>query len=455
MTAFSQLDNEARKEYWAALALRNTPGLGARRICALLRRFGSAYEAFFNRQRWGELSPALQQAASAPEDAWRAKAKPEWDAARAMDAEIILWTDETYPTRLRHIPDAPVLLYARGNLSLLKAPMVAIVGSRQCSAVAADIAARMAEGLSESGITVVSGMAAGIDGYAQRAALRHPGRSIAVLGTGIDVVYPASNSRLYEDLCRTGLVLTEEPPHAKAQPGSFPVRNRIISGLSLGILVGEAVSVKSGSLITSSLAAEYGRSVYVPAPDLFRGSVKDGTKKLIEEGAMQVYRAEDIIADLFPQLAAGKTRQSEPAAEAPKEDPPEHSPDMQEAETPKAPEAPSQPGAAAADAASKDELALRRRIEDEEEHKPRAVPLAHRPILKVPKAPSMPMTEEENAILSILQKNPCAPDDLLYAARESYAGINWSAQSLNAVLMILEVKKLVRRLPDSRYEAAQ
>ncbi len=456
MTAFSHLDEEGRREYWAALALRNTPGLGARQTCLLLKRFGSAYRAFFNRERWPELSPRLRKPAASPDDAWRAGARPEWDAARKMDVEIILWTDSLYPERLRQIPDAPALLYARGDVGLLRAPLVAVVGSRECSPAAADIASRLAGDLSASGITVVSGMAAGVDAYAQRAALKQAGRSIAVMATGIDVIYPASHFRLYEDLSAAGLIVTEEPPHAKPQPGSFPVRNRIISGLSLGVVVAEALSLKSGSLITATLAAEQGRNVYVPASDLFRGGCREGTKKLIEDGAMQIYRADDIMADLFPQLSAGKEG---PDHAEMSEDLPARggaSPEGPGTEAPESPPAvPEQDAEAVGDGGDDaDAAALRRRIEDEGEQKPRAVPLKRRPILAVPKTPSVPLTEEEDAILAILRKGPVSADDLLYAVRDSGTGITWSAQGLNAVLMVLEVKKLVRRLSDSRYEAS-
>jgi DNA processing protein len=158
---------------------------------------------------------------------------------------------------LREIPDAPPFLYARGDISLLRNPAVAVVGTRHVSDSGKRSAGALAGGLAASGVTIVSGLAKGVDAEAHRAAMSLPGGTIAVLGTGIDVAYPAVNQPLYEKICEDGLVLSEFAPHAKADAKHFPIRNRLISGLSLGTLVIEA-ALGSGSLATTVVATASG-----------------------------------------------------------------------------------------------------------------------------------------------------------------------------------------------------
>lgn len=404
-SALSALDDAGRREYWAALALRCTRELNSLEAANLLRHFGSAYEALQDVRLWPEAGVPLKKAEHFLDDSWRSKARPEWDAAKALKGRIVLWTDPLFPPQLKEVDAAPALLYAKGDLTLLSAPCVAVVGSRKCSQAAEDFASRIAEDLSRAGVTVVSGLAFGIDGRAQRSALRGSGRTIAVMAGGVDIPYPAHHSELYAKVAASGLIVSEFPPGTKAHPGYFPVRNRIVSGLSLGALVVEARSVKSGSLITARLAVEQGRNVYVPAPDAFHGIYGEGTKQLLMDGAFPVYRADDLLADLFPHLKQALRPKPEPK---------------------------------------------------QEEHIARSAAPSAQPVPEKPVPPAAPSTttpamgDDEALLLSLLQATPLCPDDLLLAVQEKDSG--WNAPRLLSSLMMLEVKGKVRRLSDSRYE---
>ena len=300
--ALGRLNEEQRAEYWASLALRRTKGIGIRTVCRLLKYFGSAYAAVYAVPRWREagVDPGKGTALSGEE--WRREARPEWEDARDLDGEILLWTDPRYPSLLRELPDAPPLLYARGDLSLLLRPCMAIVGSRGCSRQGREQSAAVARELSACGIAVVSGMARGIDRAAHEAALEEQGSSIAVLGSGVDVIYPRQCTDIYRELISCGLILSEFPPGTLPQGPNFPIRNRIISGLSLGVIVGEA-ALKSGSMVTARIALEQNRSVYTLQPARSASSqVSEGCGNLIEQGAKSVTHPLEIIKDILPQL---------------------------------------------------------------------------------------------------------------------------------------------------------
>ncbi|WP_255404686.1 DNA-processing protein DprA [Thermoactinomyces sp. DSM 45892] len=180
--------------------------------------------------------------------------------------EIMTVYDADYPELLREIPQPPWVLYLRGDRQLLNEACFAMVGTRKPTPYGRKITKQLAEQFVQAGLTVVSGMATGIDGDAHHAVLESGGKTIAVLGTGIDVVYPKNHVRLYEKLVQRGLVISESPPGTRGNPGLFPQRNRIISGLSLGTIVVEAAE-RSGSLITAECSMEQGREVFaVPGP---------------------------------------------------------------------------------------------------------------------------------------------------------------------------------------------
>ncbi|HJD97664.1 DNA-processing protein DprA [Mailhella massiliensis] len=420
-SGLAALDDDGRREYWAALALRCTPGLGSRGACLLLRHFGSAYAAITSLSRWPEAGVPSHKAEELARNTWRARARPEWEASRRLDAAIILWTDPRYPALLKELPDAPALFYAKGELSLLAGPCVAVVGSRESSAAALDMASAMAGELSRAGVTVVSGLAFGVDGRAHRAALTGPGRTIAVMPGGVDRIFPARHRELYQRMAEHGLIVSEMPPGTTPGPGAFPVRNRIISGLSLGLLMVEAVHAGSGSLITARLAAEQGRNVYVPSPDICRGPYREGTKKLLLEGARPVFRASDILADLFPHLKSAL--------------------DTEDSQSPLSHTRPAQ---AQESSGGKTAPAL-------QDTSPIRSTMPGKAPLPKEKSSAQDMTEEEAYLLSLLREKPLLQDELLHAAQDG--GREWTSASVSAALMILEVKHLARRLSDGRYEA--
>lgn len=334
--ALQALDDAARAEFWASLALRHTRGLGARSCKRLLAFFGSALAAVRGTARWQEAGIGPDKAALLGSGSWRVTAREEWDACRRLCGTVLLWTDARYPAQLREVPDPPVFLYCRGDMSLLRGPCVAVVGRRDCTRAGMRATADLARGVAAAGVTVVSGMALGIDRAAHRAALEQRGGTIAVLGAGLDVEYPRGNGDLRRGIERRGLLLTEYAPRTQPSARHFPVRNRIISGLSLGVLVVEA-ALRSGSLITARLALEQNRAVYV-LPDLIARSgaairaeqpaasagttaeeaaVGDGCAELLAQGALGVHTADDILRDLHPQLRGFlRARAERPVAES-------------------------------------------------------------------------------------------------------------------------------------------
>jgi len=229
-------------------------------------------------------------------------ARPRLSPQREVDlldrrgVRAITLADEAYPARLREIYAAPAVLYLRGELLPADELAVAVVGTRRATMYGREAAETLVGGLVAGRVTVVSGLARGIDTAAHRAALAAGGRTIAVLGSGVDVIYPAENKRLAEDICRQGAVISEYPLGTKPDAANFPPRNRVISGLSLGVLVVEAGQT-SGALITADFALEQNREVLaVPGPIFARSS--QGTNRLIQQGAKLVLSAQDILDEL-------------------------------------------------------------------------------------------------------------------------------------------------------------
>jgi DNA processing protein len=217
---------------------------------------------------------------------------------QAADREIaaISWDDERYPGLLRTIADAPPVLWLRGDAAVLNRPAVAIVGSRAASAYALEVAGRLAADLARRGIVVVSGLARGVDGAAHRGAVRGGGPTVAVLGSGPDVIYPREHAELAVSLCENGALLSELGPGAPPLAEHFPQRNRLISGISLGLVVVEA-SDRSGSLITARCALEQGRDV-MAVPGSVLGGRNRGSHALLKDGAKVIETADDILEEL-------------------------------------------------------------------------------------------------------------------------------------------------------------
>ncbi|MGG1661431.1 DNA-processing protein DprA [Brevibacillus sp. NRS-1366] len=209
--------------------------------------------------------------------------------------------DDDYPVLLRHIPDPPLTLFYRGDIHLLQQPAVGVVGSRRPTPYGKASCAYLVKELVQAGLVIISGLAHGIDGEAHQTALAAGGKTVGVLGCGIDQIYPASHRLLYQKIASLGLLISEHPPGTPPVPGLFPERNRIISGLSLGVLVVEAAE-KSGSLITADCALEQGREVFaIPGP-IF-SSVSAGPHNLIKQGAKLVTRSSDVLDELGVSLA--------------------------------------------------------------------------------------------------------------------------------------------------------
>ena len=299
---------------WLKLSL--TPGLGASTVRSLLAQFGLP-DAVLARKR-AELAPLIPAAALDALESQRvtdmvARAL-EW--ASGTDHWIVTLADQTYPRALLEIPDPPPLLYAHGNVALLQHPALAVVGSRNASAQGESNAAQFARALSNAGLTIVSGLALGIDAAAHRGGLAGASSTIAVLGTGIDIVYPTRNAELAVEISRKGLLLSEFALGTAAAAHNFPRRNRLISGLGRGCLVVEA-ALASGSLITARSAADQGRDVFA-IPGSIHSPLSKGCHALIKSGAKLVESADDVLAELggFRPSGYASTSQGAPQAAA-------------------------------------------------------------------------------------------------------------------------------------------
>lgn len=292
-------------ELAAWLRLLETPGVGRLGARRLLSRFGSPQEIFRATEReWrmavdGALAEALRREPEGFRDLL--ERTQTWLTADARHAVLTLG-DAAYPNRLLELPDPPLLLYAVGSLHWLHAPAIAIVGTRHPTPQGKDNARQFARELSQAGWVVVSGLAAGIDGQAHEGALEGPCGTIAVIGTGIDKVYPHQHRKLAERIADAGVILSEYPLGAAPLPAHFPQRNRILAGLGAGTLVVEA-ALQSGSLITARLAAECGRDVFA-IPGSIHNAQAHGCHALIKQGAKLVEHCEDILDELRPGRVA-------------------------------------------------------------------------------------------------------------------------------------------------------
>jgi len=279
---------------WLRLSL--TPGLGGEALRRLLRALGGPGQVLAARR--AELAKYVGPTVAA--------SIRDYDAAPALSTagawleeaanDIITLADTRYPRQLLEIPDPPPLLYVKGRVELLSRPALAIVGSRNATAQGLANAEAFARTLSDAGLTVVSGLALGVDTAAHRGGLAGSASSVAVLGTGADIVYPARNRALAHDLAAGGALVSEFPLGMKPLAGNFPRRNRLISGLALGCLVVEAAA-DSGSLITARFAAEQGREVFA-IPGSIHSPLAKGSHALIKQGAKLVESARDILEDL-------------------------------------------------------------------------------------------------------------------------------------------------------------
>jgi len=288
-------------ELTAWLLLLRAPSLDVEKLSLLLEKFGKA-------------SAALQAGATAWRELELASRTCSFLSTAAIDSVAIdrAWLEQPdhhlvsfdsidYPPLLRHLSDAPLGLFVKGNPQLLRSPQLAIVGSRNPTPYGREIAESFAKHLTNCGLTITSGLAAGIDAASHRGALAGNSMTIAVCGTGLDIIYPRSSDTLAREIAARGALVSEFPPGTPPRKANFPQRNRIISGMSLGTLVVEA-TLQSGSLITARLAGDQGREVFA-IPGSIHNPMAKGCHQLIRQGAKLVDSAEDILSELGPLAA--------------------------------------------------------------------------------------------------------------------------------------------------------
>ena len=291
---------------WIGLSL--IAGLGGEAFRRLLSAFGtpqqiyatpvSALRQYVSTDIAGRIADGPDEQALAPALAW----------LQQPGNQLVTLGDAAYPQALLEIPDPPPLLYVKGSTAYLNRPTIAVVGSRNASPQGMKNAEAFAQALSESGWCIASGMALGVDGAAHRGALRGPGSTIAVVGTGLDIVYPARHRELAHEISEKGVMISEFRLGEPSKASNFPRRNRIISGLAQGVLVVEA-NLESGSLITARLAGDQGREVFA-IPGSIHSPLSKGCHRLIKQGAKLV----DSIRDILEELAGAPIYQASPEA---------------------------------------------------------------------------------------------------------------------------------------------
>jgi DNA processing protein len=287
-------EDVSEKTLW--ISLSSVHGVGTQTFCQLLKTFGNpanVYAASYNQLKEvvsekiaAEITQGVNEDALTDVIHWLSQA----------NNHLVTLADAHYPKALLEITDPPPLLYAKGNIALLNLPSIAIVGSRNASVQGEKNAEAFAHDLCGYGLCIISGLALGIDGAAHRGALKANGATIAVVGTGLDIVYPAKHRDLAHQIVERGLIISEFALGTPSKPQNFPKRNRIISGLSLGCLVVEA-NLQSGSQITARLAAEQGREVFA-IPGSIHSPMSKGCHQLIKQGAKLVDCLQDIVEDL-------------------------------------------------------------------------------------------------------------------------------------------------------------
>ena len=415
----------AALKYW--LWLTTAPALSNRAKLLLLEHFSSPEDVYYAQPDQLCLVEGItrQQAESLSDKSLARAEKVLADCAR--DGQFIVTMDDAaYPARLRDMYDPPVLLYGKGSMPLFdEEAAVAVVGTRKCSPYGTRAASQLGYELARQGGLVISGLAKGIDGAAHQGALRAGGFTAAVLGGGADVIYPPENRRLYEDIAATGVLLSEYPPGTEPRGGHFPVRNRIISGLSLAVVVVEAPE-KSGALITARLAAEQGRDVFAVPGNIDQPSFV-GSNRLLRDGAIMVSSGWDILSE-YEALFPDKIR---------KEDAPAHQTAYPD-EVRKAAEA------------EKPLLKVAQKLRLPRKNENLKKDLAPQGIDKTPCAPYSDvgsvrpkLSPEEQTIVDALSGGQRLVDDVI-------AETGLSTGKLLSSLTMLELKGIIRRLPGKR-----
>lgn len=311
------------KESLCALALNKIPGVGSVTYRRLVERFGSACGVF----RAGRV--ALETIKGIKKEALEAiistdpekSGGEEWEKINKSGFRVVFFKGPEYPPRLAEIHDPPPVLYVTGEIKATDEVAVAIVGSRDPTDYGREATQKIAGDLARAGVAIISGMARGIDSAAHRATIEAGGRTLAVLGSGLDVIYPRENKKLFEDIREHGAVISPYPMGTQPEKGNFPARNRVISGMSLGVIVVQATTPDSGSLITARHALEQGREVFA-VPGRVSTQTSRGTNRLIKKGeAKLIENAADVLEEILPQLkvpqSVGTGSKPAPAKPAP------------------------------------------------------------------------------------------------------------------------------------------
>lgn len=392
-------------KYWIWLATRKGLGPGGARLVA--QHFASPELAYFAQPGEYESIEGLRSWESLLD---KDMTLPEQIVQQCytLGISVLTMQDAAYPERLRMVDDAPLVLYYRGILPDLNGPAIAVVGTRKASAYGMTQARRLGYSLARCGCTVISGAARGIDTEATKGALTGGGPVVAVLGGGVDVVYPKENKYLLQDVEHTGCLLSEYPPGTQPLSGHFPVRNRIISALSLGVLVAEAPE-KSGALITAARALEQGRDVFVLPANVDVESC-GGNLKLLRDGAIPVRDAWDILQEYVARYPDRLVNRAIPEVKRPKQEqqaePRQEIPVKKDIDKPK----------------RKVYIDLKERMED--------------------------LSQDEQSLVTLLKNGPMHIDDL---ADLSHLGAGRALASLT----LLEVKGMVQRPSPRMYELAE
>ena len=404
----------------------NRPNLSDRGRAEILQHFQDAEDVYFAASdAFSCVDGLTAEALASLQDKDLSQAEQILGECAKKQIHILTWRDAAYPVRLKAIADPPVVLYYKGRLPQFDAlPLIAVVGTRDATAYGLTTAKRMGSQIAACGGIVVSGIASGIDGMAMRGALTADMPVVAVLGCGADVIYPRSNRSLYADTERNGCLLTEFPPGTPPAKWNFPRRNRIISGISCGVLVVEAPE-KSGALITARQAADQGRDVFVVPGNIDVASCK-GSNALMRDGGIPVSSGWDVLSEyvsLFPDKIHDSSRSSRQMAYP---DEVEQLKRETEVPMPKVAETP--------------QIPEKRKSKKKKEIDNRQMP----PYIDA-EEPLPPLSSQEEAIVQLLRGGITLVDDLM-----AQSGQN--AGSVLATLTMLEIKGIVARLPGKRVE---
>lgn len=414
--------------HWIWLSTRS--GMSDRGRMALLEHFSDAEDVYFAAaESLGRVDGLSKEGMASLQDKNLAPAEKILDKCSEKGIRILCWPDAGYPSRLKNIADPPVVLYYKGNLpDFDRTPLIGVVGTRKASAYGLTMAKRLGYQVASCGGIVVSGLAYGIDGMAMKGALTAGAPVVGVLGCGADIVYPSSNRSLFADTERNGCILTEFPPETPPYKSNFLRRNRIISGLSCGVLIVEAPKI-SGALNTARQAADQGRDVFVVPGNIDVDSCV-GSNKLLRDGAIAVSSGWDIMSE-YQSLYPGRVRQNAlKSIQTAYPDEVEKAAAEEEKELPKV--------------AQKAKLPRIFGKEKKEKQKKEIDNPAATPYIDA-EEPLPELTDQEEKVVAIIRQGNTLVDDIMAKADMNFGGVL-------AALTTLEIKGVIKRLPGKRVE---